>query len=309
MDGRRRIAEPVTAGAAAHTGLVRARARFERAARRWLRAAQTWQVPRGAGTLAVIAFVLTSAAFGAVRGGHLPAVAAELRDWRDAGANALGFRISSIALAGNRQLTREEILTTAGVTGRSSLLFLDVADARARLLDNPWISAATVLKLYPGRLHVSVTEREAFALWQKDGKVSVIARDGTVLEPFVERRFARLPLVVGIGAETRAKAFLDVLDRYPLVRDHMRAAILVAERRWNVKLASGIDIRLPETGVEAALDVLVRLDNEKKLLSRDVTVVDLRLPDRVTVRLSDEAWAAREEAIKDLKPRKKGGSA
>jgi cell division protein FtsQ len=128
-------------------------------------------IPRGAGSAAVAAFVLASAAFGVVRGGHLPAIAAELSDWRDAAANMTGFRISSIALAGNRHLTREEVLTTAGVTGRTSLLFLNVGDARARLLENPWISAATLLKLYPGRLHVTVTEREAFALWQKDGKI------------------------------------------------------------------------------------------------------------------------------------------
>ncbi|MBM3528874.1 MAG: cell division protein FtsQ/DivIB [Alphaproteobacteria bacterium] len=321
MDGRGRIAEPVTgaeprawAGAApasrrARTRWNLARTRVERTVRRYLLPLRNVQVPRGSGMMAVMAFVLASAAFGAVRGGHLPAVADELRDWRDAAANLAGFRISTIALAGNRQMTREEILTTAGVTGRTSLLFLNVADARARLLDNPWISAATVLKLYPGRLHVAVTEREAFALWQRDGKLTVISGDGTVLEPHFSRRFAQLPLVVGAGAEVKAKAFLAVLDAYPQVRGQMRAAILVAERRWNLKLESGIDIRLPETGVAQALDTLVKLDRDKKLLSRDVSVIDLRLPDRVTVRLSDEAWAARDETIKDLKPKKKGGSA
>ena len=50
------------------------------------------------------------------------------------------------------------------------------------------------------------------------------------------------------------------------------------------------------------------LDRDKKLLSRDITLVDLRLPDRVTVRQSDAAAAAREEALKPKKA-KKGGSA
>ena len=44
----------------------------------------------------------------------------------------------------------------AGVTGRSSLLFLDADEARARLKANPWIADATVLKLYPDRLHITV---------------------------------------------------------------------------------------------------------------------------------------------------------
>ena len=64
---------------------------------------------------------------------------------------------------------REEILAIAGVTGRSSLLFLDADEARARLQANPWIADATVLKLFPDRLHITVKEREVFALWQKDG--------------------------------------------------------------------------------------------------------------------------------------------
>ncbi len=95
-------------------------------------------------------------------------------------------------------------------------MFLDAGEARARLKANPWIAEATVLKLYPGRLHIAVTERDAFALWQRDGKVEVIADDGTVVEPYAGQHFAKLPLVVGIGAETRAKDFLAMLDKYPV---------------------------------------------------------------------------------------------
>ena len=188
---------------------------------------------------------MASVAYGAVRGGHLPVIMAELRDFRDSVANLAGFRITSIALAGQRRLTREDVLTTAGITGRSSLLFLDAGEARTRLKANPWIADATVLKLYPGRLHIAVTERDAFALWQRDGKVEVIADDGTVVEPYAGQHFAKLPLVVGIGAETRAKDFLATLDKYPSIRDQLRAAVLVAERRWNVMLKNGIDVQLP----------------------------------------------------------------
>ena len=206
---------------------------------------QTWRLPRGAGIAAALTLIVASVAYGAVRGGHLPVVMAELRDFRDSVANLAGFRITSIALAGQRRLSREDVLTTAGITGRSSLLFLDASEARARLKANPWIADATVLKLYPGRLHIAVTERDAFALWQRDGKVEVIADDGTVVEPYAGQHFAKLPLVVGVGAETRAKDFLAMLDKYPSIRDQLHAAVLVAERRWNVMLKNGIDVQLP----------------------------------------------------------------
>jgi cell division protein FtsQ len=130
-----------------------------------------------------------------------------------------------------------------------------------------------------------------------------------VVEPYVSRRFAKLPLFVGAGAGVRAKEFLALLDRHPAVRARMRAAVLVAERRWNVVLDNGIDVRLPEDALTQALDRLVQLDRDKALLTRDIVAVDLRLPDRVTVRLSDDAYAARQDAIKDKKTRKKAGAA
>jgi cell division protein FtsQ len=252
--------------------------------------------------------ILGAMVLGIVRGGHVPEAIDGFHTARDAAANALGFRIASVALSGNKHLSREEIFAAAGVTGHSSLLFLDVADARAQLKTNPWIADATVQKLYPDRLQVAVTERAAFALWQKDGRIGVIADDGTVLEPYLTHSFAELPLFVGIGAGPRAKDFLTRLDRYPAIRDQMRAAILVSERRWNLRLKNGIDVQLPEDDVAAALDRLVALDRDKKLLTRDIVAVDLRLPDRVTVRLSDAAAAAREEALHPKKP-KKGSSA
>jgi len=224
-------------------------------------------------------------------------------------ANSVGLRIAAISLTGSKEVSREEILTTAGVTGRASLLFLDADAARVRLMANPWIGDAAVLKLYPDRLQITITERQAFALWQKDGRISVIAADGTVLEPFVERRYVGLPLVVGDGAQKQAKEFLAVLGRYPDIKAQVRASILVANRRWNLRLLNGMDVRLPETEVGAALDHLVALDRDKKLLSRDITMVDLRLPDRVTVRQSDAAAQARDEALQANKKKKKGGDA
>jgi len=262
--------------------------------------------PPGVGVAASALLLAATLGYGAFAGGHVTAIVDWLKDARDSAANAAGFRIAAISLTGPKEVSREEILTTAGVTGRASLLFLDAAAARTRLLANPWIADAAVLKLYPDRLQITITERQAFALWQKDGRVSVIAADGTVLERFVENRYLGLPLVVGRGAQRQAKDFLAIVDRYPDIRSAVRASVLVAERRWNLRLNNGIDVRLPEADVEQALDRLVALDRDKKLLSRDIVAVDLRLPDRVTVRLSDAAAQVRDDALKDKKKKKAG---
>jgi cell division protein FtsQ len=266
-------------------------------------------MPRWTGTIASVLLLVASTGFGIVKGGHLEAFTAALSDARNAIANSAGFRISAVAINGRKQLSQDEVLAIGGVTGRSSLLFLDAAVVRDRLKANAWIADATVQKFYPGELRIGVVERTAFALWQQDGRLSVISEDGAVLEPYVSRRFMSLPLVVGKGAETQARDFLALLARYPQVRSVTRAAVFVGERRWNLRLKDGLDIRLPEQDVGNALAALSKLDKEERLFSRDIVAVDMRLPDRLTVQLSDDAAKAHDDLFKDKKPKKKAGDA
>src|SRR3984885_14886461 len=151
-------------------------------------------LPNRAGVAATALILLGSAGFGVVRGGHVEELSAALSDTRNAIANSAGFRITTVAINGRKQLTQDEVLAIGGVNGRSSLLFLDADAVRDKLKANPWIGDATVLKLYPGRLQIDIVERSAFALWQRDGRLAVIADDGAVLEPpmlesYVSRRF------------------------------------------------------------------------------------------------------------------------
>jgi cell division protein FtsQ len=264
-------------------------------------------VPRRAGLFATLLLIAASTGFGIVKGGHLDELTTALSDTRNAFANSVGFRITAVAINGRKQLSQDEVLAVGGVNGRSSLLFLDAAAVRDRLKANPWIADATVLKFYPNQLQIDIVERTAFALWQSGGKLSIIAEDGAVLEPYVSRRFLSLPLVVGKGAETRARDFLALLARYPQVNSVTKAVIFVGERRWNLRTRDGLDIRLPENDVGNALAALSRLDKDEHLFSRDIVAIDMRLPDRLTVQLSDDAAKAREELFK--KQKKKPGEA
>src|SRR6201991_812829 len=191
-------------------------------------------LPRRFGLTATVLMLLGSAGLGVVKGGHIEEFSAFLSDTRNALANSAGFRITAVAINGRKHLSQDEVLAVGGVTGRSSLSFLDAATVRDRLKANPWIADATILKLYPGQLQIDIVERTAFALWQENGRLAVIAADGAVLEPYVSRRFLNLPLVVGKGADTHAREFLAVLDRYPQVRSATKAAVFVGERRWNL---------------------------------------------------------------------------
>jgi len=262
----------------------------------------------GAGTWLVALLFAATGAYGLQQGGHMPAAVETTRDMADAAANLAGFRIANVNLSGQNHVTPGDILATAGVKPTSSLVFLDAEAARTRLEELAWIKRATVQKLYPDRLDIQVVEREGFALWQKDGRINVIARDGTVIAPYSDDpRYIRLPIVVGNGAQKNVGEIVEALSLVPGVRDQVRAAIRVADRRWTLKMRNGIDVRLPEHGLAEALQELAVLDRDKQLLSRDVTIIDLRIPDRVSVRLSDAAYEARQAELK-AQSKKKGGN-
>ncbi len=267
------------------------------------------RLPRRTGIAATLLLLVASTGLGIVKGGHLEAFVASVSETRNAIANSAGFRITSVAINGRKQLTQDEILAIGGVNGHSSLLFLDASSVREKLKADPWISEATVLKLYPGQLRIDIVERAPFALWQRNGQMSVISEDGAVLERFVSPRFLKLPLVVGKGAETRARDFLALLARYPQINTVTRAAILVGERRWNLRLNDGLDIRLPEGDLGNALATLSNLDKNEHLFAKDIVAIDLRQPDRLVVQLSDDAAKAREDALKKKDPKKKVGDA
>src|SRR3989442_15184923 len=158
MDGRERLAQPLTwiarRRASGHEPPARPRrlaprrapgvvgrlgSRLARLVQRAAAPILRIPLPRGAGSMATALVVFSSLGYGVIKGDHVAPVVEALKDARDQVGNAIGFRIVALALTGSQQVSREEILATAGVTGRSSLLFLDVEATREKLKTHPWI--------------------------------------------------------------------------------------------------------------------------------------------------------------------------
>lgn len=243
--------------------------------------------------------------YGMFEGGHWPTVKDEIVALPQTTANALGFRVLAVQTEGQVALTDDEVLLALGVKEDTALPFLDVSAARERLMANPLVKDATVKKLFPDRVTVHLVERKPFALWQHNGKVQILAEDGTPIDDFRDSRFAHLPLVVGPGANETAQKLLDALALAPKLREQTYAAVLVAERRWNLRLRSGVEVKLPETEYGAALARLETLLSRQDLFAKGVQVVDLRSHNHIVVRLTPEAADTMAEAEKAAAKAKK----
>jgi cell division protein FtsQ len=240
--------------------------------------------------------LLGAAGYGAARGGQLQNFVAEHGSLEDVAARALGFGVDIVTVSGATHMSEPRILAIAGVSARNSLPFFDVASARARLEADPLVAKASVRKLYPHQIVIDIVERTPFAVWQMDGELKAIAADGAPIDDVRDSRYVGLPFVVGEGANARAREFTTLLDAMDELRPRVEAGVLIGERRWNLRLKSGIDVKLPETDAQGAIATLLKLQREQRILDRDVLALDFRAPDRVFVRLTQDSAAAWTEA-------------
>ena len=205
--------------------------------------------------------------------------------WQIIGTTArLGFRVEDILAVGRTQTGREELLKAVRVSKGAPILAFDIEAARHRVENLPWIKNAQIERILPQTIFMKVEEREPLAIWQHQGQFSLIDNEGVVILRDQLDHFANLIVVVGEGAPQHAAQLIEILSNEPQLHALVEAAVWVGGRRWNIRLAGNIDVRLPEINPMHAWKRLGEYERTHSVLDRDVRVLDLRMPDRLIVR-------------------------
>ncbi|MBI1261204.1 MAG: FtsQ-type POTRA domain-containing protein [Rhizobiales bacterium] len=243
--------------------------------------------PFTAGAVAMIAGVIV---YGLVIGGHVTNAKDAVVDQVNHVLALSGFNVQEVTVKGRSHADAKALLAALGVGRGDPIMGFDTEAARQRVEQVDWVERATVTRMLPDHIQIDIQERQPFAIWQRGGQLSVIDSQGRSITDHDVQEFASLPFVVGFGAARHAEDIVKLVrDTQPQLFARVRAFVRVGDRRWNMRLENGVDVKLPEVGVEAALAELVTLENKYKLLARDIQAVDLRLPDRVAVQLSEQA--------------------
>jgi len=263
-------------------------------ARALVRLADTMpRLRHGSGHALALGFVTLGWFYGAVVGGSAPAFVSGT-------AATFGLKATDIVITGQVETSEQDVFSALGVSG--SIVGFSADDARERLLALPWVKNVAIRKIYPGKLTVALAEKRAMAVWQHKDRLTVVEKTGKPIAKFgisdlLNNRFSHLPHLVGDGAAERASEILPLASRYPAIAGRVKSYVHIAGRRWDLQLANGVRIKLPETKVDDALAHVAELENEDRLLEREVTVVDMRLPDRITLRLEEAAAKTRSELV------------
>ena len=232
-----------------------------------------------------LALVVIGALTGLVAGGHVSrlfdSMGAGVED-RFAGA---GFAVKGITIAGNEHTTKDEAIAALGVKEGGSIFAASPSQTRKRLMRLPWVSDAEVRRQLPDTVFIRLIEKRPFALWRNGAEIAVIERSGGVITAAQPESFAKLPMLAGAGAPKAAAAVIDALRTHKAISARIQSAERVGERRWDLILAGGVTVKLPEEGWQAQLDELERLIVEQGILERDIEIIDLRYPDNYVFRL------------------------
>ena len=196
----------------------------------------------------------------------------------------LGFTVEDVLVIGRNQTTRDDLLKAVRLARGAPIMAFELAAAQKRIEGLDWVRTASVERMLPDTILLSVVERMPLALWQDKGRFQLIDRDGEVILSEGIERFSDLLVVVGEDAPENAANLLDILQTQPKLMDRVESAFRVGARRWNVRLKGNIDVRLPAEGAADAWTRLAEYDARHGVLSRDVRVLDLRLPDRLIVK-------------------------
>lgn len=212
--------------------------------------------------------------------------------WSDVWSGAIdmtaniGFSVQEVVLTGRSVTERDAIWLALQVERGDPILSFDAEAARDRIAALPWVKSITIERRLPDALHLQVEERRPMALWQQDGVVRLIDHDGVELTQDDLAAFGDLPLVVGFGAEGQAAELLDVLDDIPDLAERVTAAIWVGNRRWDLRLDNGVTVQLPEQDMATAIVRMQAVEAADGLIDRDIATIDLRLTDRLVVRMT-----------------------
>ena len=217
----------------------------------------------------------------------------------DAGMAQMGFTLEDVVVEGRMRTNKEQILQTLELKRGIPLLSINLLNAKEKLENLSWIKAARVERRLPDTLLIRISEKEPVAIWQNQNKTYLVDYDGELVETKEANKYKELLLVTGHKAPKHVGHLITLLEKFPEIKARVTAATHLRSMRWDIRLDGKVDLRLPETEAESALEYLLTLEKHHHLMEREIMTIDMRLPGQLILRLTPEAIQKKNNTGKD----------
>lgn len=214
-------------------------------------------------------------------------VSTSLRSYID--PQKFGFTCKTIRIEGLKYASMEDIKNMIPLKVGHSIFSESPENVREVIEKNSWIRTAVVRRKLPDTLIIRVVEYQPVAYWQMNSKLFLIDNNGVIIEGDRHQNLTHLPVITGEKAAEKFPLLMKELADFPDIYNRITGAVFISKRRWDIILDAKLKVKLPEQGIQQAMRYLTSLEVDHALASKDISSVDLRIPDRAFFTLSENA--------------------
>ncbi|MBL6595423.1 MAG: FtsQ-type POTRA domain-containing protein [Candidatus Puniceispirillum sp.] len=197
-------------------------------------------------------------------------------------ANA-GLVLDDIQVQGRAHTPQATLLAALNLQLGTPILGIDLRQLHRNISQIGWVEDATVERRLPSTIYITLRERVPIALLQTNDQHKLIDHSGAIIDGADPSHFTHLTVVAGKNAAPKAAAILAILKTEPELFSEVWAVSYRSQRRWDVHLKNGMEVRLPEIDPVTAWSRLAVIDRKKAITNRDLAVIDLRVPQQLIV--------------------------
>lgn len=211
-------------------------------------------------------------------------------DMRAAVAQRPEFMVKLMAIDGASEGVGEDIREILPLDFPMSSFDLDLDQMRETVVELDAVESARLHVRTGGVLQLDIVERTPVIVWRGRDGLELIDSDGVLVGPIKSRaEWLHLPVMAGEKADLAVSEAMALVTAVGPIMPRFRGLERIGERRWDVVLDRGQRIMLPENNPVQALERVIVMDQAIEMLARDMVAVDMRLPDRPTLRITDNA--------------------
>ena len=207
------------------------------------------------------------------------------------GSATIGWGLEDITLEGREKTSAKDILQAVNLKRGDNILEIDLDAVREQIEMLPWIKEVAITRRYfPNVLQKKKKKKNVKSIWQYKNEFYPIDEEGQIIETeYVPQK--NILQIVGEEAPENLNKLLKIIEQDKELFSRIKAASFISKRRWNLifdDVERGVTVKLPEDNMEEAWKKLIKLDKTRGILKRKLTFIDLRLKDKVIVRLNKE---------------------
>ena len=194
----------------------------------------------------------------------------------------IGLRVESIRVTGVTHSVETSVKNQIDINSGDSIFKQSSESIYRNVMKIGSIQSAIVRKNLPNTLSINVTEKTPIAIFQKNSKFVLIDKDGVTISE-TSARTKNLPIITGDDANTTANSMLEVISKFEIVKNKLDSMMFVRKRRWDIVVSGGIHVKLPQSNIDGALEVLSTILKQRTLNKNTVKSIDLRMPENIVI--------------------------